>query len=241
MMLQPNRLGTVCRPRVAAIKSFLSILFGTPQVGTLSAMRRRKQPHPSLIIRDDIAEDVRLCEWPGCPGHGEHKAPRSRDQLREYRWFCMDHVRLYNSRWNYFEGMSDVEMEQALRHDITWNRPTWPLGDSEGKGGQGPKPGSGSFGFDPDYVQDIFGMFEDEPGAGARGETASAKGTSAETRAALALFGLEFPITADTLKTRYKELVKRHHPDANDGNKAAEEKFKEICSAYDTLRAFLVI
>ena len=201
-------------------------------------MRRQKQPHPSLIIRDDVAEDVRLCEWPGCNGHGEYKAPRSRDQIREYRWFCMDHVRLYNSRWNYFDGMSDVEMEQSLRHDITWNRPTWPLGDSEGKGGQGPKPGHGPFGFDPDYVQDIFGVFEDDPRT--KGET-SASGAPPETRAALALFGLEFPITAESLKARYKELVKRHHPDANGGTKAAEEKFKEIRSAYETLCAFLVI
>ncbi len=199
--------------------------------------RAKKQPHPSLIISDTIAEDVCLCEWPGCMAEGTHKAPRSRDQLRQYRWFCLDHVRLYNSRWNYFDGMSDAEVEHSLRHDTVWNRPTWPLGDREGKGGQGPKPGSGPFGFDAEYVEDIFGVFEDAPS----GNQTPANGANAETRAALALFGLELPVTADQLKSRYKELVKRHHPDANGGTKDAEEKFKEIRSAYDTLRAFLVI
>jgi curved DNA-binding protein CbpA len=34
------------------------------------------------------------------------------------------------------------------------------------------------------------------------------------------------------VKARYKVLVKKHHPDANGGAKAAEERFKEINEAY---------
>ena len=49
------------------------------------------------------------------------------------------------------------------------------------------------------------------------------------------------PITAEMLKAKYKELVKKHHPDTNGGTKEAEEKFKEILDAYETLRQFLVI
>ena len=43
------------------------------------------------------------------------------------------------------------------------------------------------------------------------------------------------PVTVAILKARYKELVKRHHPDANGGDKSAEEKFKEINEAYQTV------
>ena len=95
-------------------------------------MARRKHMHPSLVMRDDVAEDIRLLDWPDCQMKAEHRAPRSREQLREYRWFCLEHIRQYNSHWNYFEGMSDDEVEASLRHDTVWNRPTWPQRSSPG-------------------------------------------------------------------------------------------------------------
>jgi DnaJ-class molecular chaperone len=42
------------------------------------------------------------------------------------------------------------------------------------------------------------------------------------------------------VKARYKELVKRHHPDANGGDKSAEERFKTVSEAYRTLMSTLV-
>src|SRR5262245_34033483 len=39
----------------------------------------------------------------------------------------------------------------------------------------------------------------------------------------------------ETLKKAYRKLARRHHPDVNPGDKAAEEKFKEISEAYDVL------
>lgn len=189
-------------------------------------------------MRDDVAEDIRLCEWPECHMHGTHPAPRSRDKLRDYRWFCMDHIRLFNSQWNYFEGMTDEEVEQSLRRDICWDRPTWPIGDKEPQPSNGPKPGHGPFGFDPEYFADAFGFFDVDVRDGA---TASGQRADPTTCAALALFGLKLPVTAQDIKARYKELVKKHHPDANGGTKVAEEKFKEIRQAYDTLVAFLVV
>ena len=44
-------------------------------------------------------------------------------------------------------------------------------------------------------------------------------------------------MTLDEVKTRYKELAKRHHPDANGGDRAAEERLKTINLAYAALRA----
>ena len=46
---------------------------------------------------------------------------------------------------------------------------------------------------------------------------------------------LDPPVTVEIVKARYKKLVKRHHPDANGGDKAAEEKFKQISEAYRTI------
>lgn len=198
-------------------------------------MARRKRLHPSLDMRDDVAEDIHVCEWPDCHMRADHRAPRSREQLREYRWFCLEHIRQYNSRWNYFEGMSDDEVEASLRHDTVWNRPSWPIGDREAPPGKGPKPGTGPFGFDPNYFIDDFGLFDEKTATSAQPQA------DAPTRAALAIFGLSLPVTGDDLKARYKELVKKHHPDANGGTKAAEEKFKEVRNAYETLKQFLVV
>ncbi len=48
--------------------------------------------------------------------------------------------------------------------------------------------------------------------------------------------GLTWPLTMPALKARYKELAKTHHPDANGGDRAAEERLKTINLAYATLR-----
>ena len=187
-----------------------------------------------LTERHGHAEgDLRGCDWPGCRETGEYKEPKSRQALNQYHWFCLMHIRAYNKSWNYYAGMTDAEVEADRRRDTVWNRPTWRLGGD----------GEGEFGFGPDgpLFDDPFGLFEDGggPAPGGNGGHDPAN-PQASHRAALAVFGLRHPATADDVKQRYKELVKRHHPDANGGAKAAEEKLKEINEAYHTLLQFFV-
>ncbi|HZB93468.1 MAG TPA: J domain-containing protein [Stellaceae bacterium] len=164
------------------------------------------------------AAATRLCDHPGCAASGDYRAPRSRDRLRQFYWFCLDHVRAYNAQWNYYAGMSAAEIEAEIRNDTVWQRPTWPLG--------------GRFGLFRSRVRD-FGMFgfEDED------EHAAKKRPMTEQEQALAVFDLTPPITFAGLKARYKALVKLHHPDAHGGDKAAEERLKVIIRAYTTLKA----
>lgn len=197
---------------------------------------RRERTH--TLTRREAARDadVRACDWPGCQSEGGHRAPKSRDRLNDYHWFCLEHVRAYNAGWNYYAGMSDAEVEADTRRDTVWHRPTWPIGTPPG----GPDMDSGAFG-------DPFGLFgEGGPGrASGRHEesadrrSANGDGLAGPHRAALAVFGLEIPVTRDEIRRRYKQLVKRHHPDTNGGDKAAEEKLKEINDAYQTLIAFV--
>jgi len=63
---------------------------------------------------------------------------------------------------------------------------------------------------------------------------------AAELREPLATLGLSWPTTLDAVKSRYKELAKRHHPDANGGDRAAEERLKTINLAYAAVRSRLV-
>ncbi len=172
--------------------------------------------------------DARVCEWPECTGNGEYRAPHSRDRLNSHRWFCIDHIRQYNKSWNYYEGMNDQQVEEDLRRDTTWNRPSWPFAGAERSlNFKGPGPDiddfGGAFG-DPDETEAPTGpprRFEPD-------------GPEAQ---ALAVLDLTPPVSPEQLKRRYKELVKRHHPDANGGDKEAEEKFKQISLAYATLTA----
>lgn len=171
-------------------------------------------PDPSAAA----AAAHRLCDHPGCAATGDYRAPRSRDRLRQFYWFCLDHVRAYNAQWNYYAGMSAAEIEADIRNDTVWQRPSWPLGGR-----------SGLFGA---RVRD-FGLFgfEDEE------EGAPRKRPLTEQEQALAVFELAPPFTVAALKSRYKALVKLHHPDAHGGDKAAEERLKVINQAYTTLKA----
>ena len=159
------------------------------------------------------------CEWPGCDSQAAHRAPRSRNELRAYRWFCLDHVRAYNASWNYYAGMSDAEIEADLRQDTVWQRPSWPLA-------------GGRFGRTPDFIADDFGVFE---GAAGSQSVPPPPPPSAPHLEALSVLDLQPPLTAATVKARYKQLVKIHHPDANGGDKAAEERFKRITVAYQLI------
>ncbi len=49
------------------------------------------------------------------------------------------------------------------------------------------------------------------------------------------VLGVKKDATADEIKKAYRPLARTHHPDKNPGNKAAEDKFKEISEAYDVL------
>lgn len=171
--------------------------------------------------KEQVSKAIRSCDHPGCSGSGEYRAPKSRDSLNEYYWFCLEHVRAYNQAWDYYAGLTTDEIEQMVRRDTTWQRPTWPLGRLSG----------GRFRFDREDVKDPFGVFDEDMWD----DQPQRHGPPSPEEEALRVMNLRAPITVEGLKARYKELCKLHHPDANGGDKAAEERFKQIGQAYKTL------
>lgn len=180
--------------------------------------RRRKKIDLDELLTEAAprAPADRSCEHPGCELPGEFRAPRSPSQLRDYLWFCIDHVRAYNSQWNYYADMDEDAVEADRKGTAYWNRPTWPLN------GGWPLHG----------MRDHFGFFDEE-----QEETTHRKTEHPDSpyTDALAIMNLTPPVTPDAIKRRYKELVKKHHPDANGGDKQAEERLKAINQAYTTL------
>ena len=65
-----------------------------------------------------------ICEWKNCKESGKFKAPLEKDNSRSYKWLCEEHIKSFNKNWNYFEGMSQKEIENFVKSDLTWHRPT---------------------------------------------------------------------------------------------------------------------
>ncbi len=170
---------------------------------------------------------VHVCEHPECDRSADHRAPRAPDDLRSWRWFCLDHVRDYNRSWNFFAGWSQRDIERFQHDDMTGHRPTWPLGP-------------GPNGHSREDLEAAFQTFARERlngGTRTYGYTREYADTPSEARLnALAILDLSPPFDLAMLKRRYKLLVKRHHPDANGGSRDSEELLKHINRAYNYLK-----
>ncbi|RED51239.1 J domain-containing protein [Aestuariispira insulae] len=171
----------------------------------------------------------RLCDHPQCDLAGEFRAPKSRESLRDYFWFCLDHVRLYNAQWNYCEGMDTQTIDDMAWDDACWQRPTWPMGTKSEY-----QKGAHAF-------QDDIGLFDDLHQRKRQGRKKAAPRTPPHPyMEALEILDLSEPLTMQQLKIRYKELVKIHHPDLNGGDDEAEERLKQINQAYAVLKKNLM-
>lgn len=168
---------------------------------------------------------VRRCQWRGCEEVGLHRAPQD-PSLTDYYFFCLDHVRLYNAQWNYHEGLEPDDMEIEYRSAATWDRPTWKMGERQAPG----RPWQN--------IYDPFDVYKDKPDTDGppHGEIGS---VSLEVSKAQRTLGLSGNPSLEDVKGRYKELVKRYHPDANGGSTVAEDRMKTINAAYQTLRSAL--
>ena len=190
-------------------------------------MIAEEPPQPAVGARQHVrggasaGPHARLCAWPGCAACGEYRAPRSRTELRDFQWLCLDHVREFNRSWDYFKGMGAEQIEAQRREDITWSRPTWP-------------PGLNTAELrlkDPFELLYAHGFTKQSP----KDHPAKRPPTTAQLHART--LGLPEGFTAEEMKRRYKALVKQHHPDLHGGDRHQEEQLKVINAAYTWLLA----
>ena len=183
-------------------------------------MRRAGAPDLKNNNGEDETHSYRQCAADGCLQEGSYPAPRSRSALRDYLWFCLEHVREYNKSWNYYEGLQGAALEAEIRRATTWERPSWKFATG--------KPSENSF-------EDPLGLFDFEN----RNVDLAARQIPPEERRAWRILQLS-PITdINIVKKQYKRLVKQNHPDKNGGDAAAEERLKDINLAYSLIRKSL--
>jgi hypothetical protein len=181
------------------------------------------------------AEKVtRPCAIAGCAEAAIQAVPKTRANLEDKHWLCRAHLRERNARWNYFEGMSDSEVEKHVLDALTGHRPTWPLGKraAADKGSRAERDTKSRFqahGFDGS-----FSVFEEVSEAD---RAPRARRLTKGQLDALAILRLEENATLQEIKARYKELVKKFHPDANGGDRGTEDRLKQVIKAYGHLRA----
>ena len=163
-----------------------------------------------------------ICDWNNCFELGEFKAPIEKDNSKNYRMLCLKHVKEFNKNWNYFAGMSDNEVLDFLKSDITWHKPTQGFSSSD------------NFfkvlwnntlkeGFDNSKLRSHFEADE------------RFKFNNNDIKA-FAILGVTVGLKWDKIQQKFKKLVKKFHPDINSGDKNYEEKLKVITLAYTQLK-----
>ncbi len=168
------------------------------------------------------------CQHPGCQEPGQYKAPLGRKHEGQYVMMCLPHVQAYNKSYNYFQGMSDEAIQDFQKDALTGHRPTWTIGvGAKGAGPAAPENGAGG----------PFGIFNR-----AQRRKAAAEERARATYGRLALKALEVlhldeTATPEQIRAKYKNWVKRLHPDANGGDRSREDRLREIINAYNTLKA----
>jgi curved DNA-binding protein CbpA len=170
-------------------------------------------------------EEGPACAHPGCKKLGEYRAPMGRDREGQYIQLCLDHVKEYNQSYNYFKGMSDEDVIAYQKQAIIGHRPTWTMGVKRGA------QGFREDGLDPErFFRDF--------GAGRRAPEPAPPRHPAATMKAFHTLGFdEPPHESGAVKARYKEMVRRLHPDANGGDRSREDKLREVIQAYNHLKA----
>ena len=167
-----------------------------------------------------------ICEANNCKKVGICKAPLEKDNSKNFKWLCEEHIKLFNKNWNYFEGMSQSEIENFIKSDLTWHRPTQQFGSID------------NF-FNilwNNILSDKFKFFKEEESIHINNN----KKLCEKDKDAFRIMELEFSTDWTNIQKKFKTLVKKFHPDKHSGNKQYEDKLKKITLAYSHLKMIMM-
>ena len=165
-----------------------------------------------------------ICDWKNCKEIGAYKAPIEKDNSKKYRLLCLNHIKEFNKNWNYFENMNDQEIEFFIKSDLTWHKATKKFGSSD------------NF-FNilwNNALDDKMNIFN-----GSNFKDFKKTKISQTDRDALTVMVFNDVVKWEQIHSKFKELVKKYHPDKNQGDKKFEDKLKKITLAYSQLKKTL--
>ncbi|MGR3364843.1 MAG: DnaJ domain-containing protein [Maritimibacter harenae] len=167
---------------------------------------------------------TRVCEHPGCEEQGQYRAPRSPDHLDEYLWFCKEHVREYNLKWNFFNGATEEEMDDQANKDKVWERETKSFRSREQRAWS-------RLGVD-DPHQVLGANATQNPGKSVTGT----RRLPPTERRAIEILDAKDHWTKAEVRKAYKALIKVLHPDMNGGDRSQEEQLQQVVWAWDQIK-----
>ena len=166
---------------------------------------------------------TRGCDHPGCENAVQYRAPKSPDHLDEYFWFCKDHVREYNLKWNFFQGTNEEEFQKFIDKDRVWGRETKPFKrDAEDRAWA--RLGVA------DPMEILGGNATQNPGR------SMGRKLPPTERKALEILEAKDSWTKIEIRKQYKSLVKDLHPDMNGGDRSDEDRLQEVVWAWDQIK-----
>lgn len=192
------------------------------------ARTSEKKERPATRFHGRVENTGQRCAEPGCNEAGEFRAPPLEGAAPgggppAFRWMCLDHVRAFNSQYNFFNGMSPEEISAAQRPTAGWERETRAFA------GHDPGPRWADF---SDPLDAIAARYRRERAP----ERPDGRPLSGQDRESLKILGLEPTIDRTALRQRYSELVRRYHPDRNGGDRSHEGKLQQVIAAYQQLK-----
>lgn len=166
-------------------------------------------------------EISKKCDYENCDLPAIYPAPKSKFLPQNDRyWFCLDHVREYNRNWNYFFDMNSKEIEEFQIDAIIGHRPTWQFTD---------KPKFFLF----DDLEYILHPKKAQSAKARKREFFKENIWNKKQKKSLADLELTEDAKISDVKSRYKELAKKYHPDI--AGESSVEKFRIISDAYNLL------
>ena len=166
------------------------------------------------------------CDFPGCKEKGAYRAPKHPDILDQFFWFCRDHVREYNLKWNFFGTATDEEFQKLLEKDRLWERETKPFSRKD-DGNAWHRLG----------VDDPHALLGDNSTRNPAKPTSNATRKLPPTeRKAIEILDVRDTWTKTEIRKAYKSLVKDLHPDMNGGDRSDEDRLQEVVWAWDQIK-----
>ncbi len=196
---------------------------------SVSADKKRRSKKSSAS--GGFEASLRTCEVEGCLKEAKYRAPKSPKDLENFHWFCLEHVKEYNTRWNYFKNHSEEEFEKEINLSKTWGRKTKPFGSKSSESGTH-SDGNSRLRFG---IEDPYGFIHNL-GNKDTNSLGTKKRLNHSEQKALSILGATDAMTKDEIRKLYKILIKDLHPDTNDGKRDDEERMAEVVWAWDQIR-----
>ncbi len=186
---------------------------------------KKKNPRGRRGMSGAFETSQRVCDHPGCEEPGKYRAPKSPDAVDEYFWFCKDHVRAYNLKWNFFETATEAEMDDQIAKDRVWERETKPFKKSA------EERAWARLGIE-DPHQVLGENATRNPGKSVTGT----RRLPPTERKAIDILEAKDHWTKAEIRKAYKSLIKVLHPDMNGGDRSQEEQLAEVVWAWDQIK-----